>query len=235
VRSHLCLTAFLAAAVITGFGPSTASAGVLTLTAQDAASASSSPFPLDNLGSAGTNGFVSASPGGTNLGGATVTFPFDYSQPPAGIYDGSSTNARSPFTGTSLTTTNYLVAQPGNQVNITFASPQIQFNLLWGSVDTFNSLSIELCNRYTCGAAVEVTGSRIAAAVGGGFAADGTTSAFVELSDSSPFNEIILATSGIAFEFVPGSVAAPEPATLGIFATGLVGIGPFRRRRTMAR
>lgn len=232
MRSHLCLTALAAAVVMTGFSPSTAHAGVLTVTAQDAASASSSPFVLDDLGSAGTNGFVADPWQGISLGNAIATFPLDYSQPLGGIYDGSSTYALSPFTGTSLTGTNYLVAEPGDQVDISFASPRTRFDLLWGSIDTYNSLSIRLCNNNVCGAATDVTGSEIATAVGGGFTANGTTSAFVELSNTSSFNEIILASSGIAFEFVPGAPPVPEPLALSILATGVFGLGVVRRRRT---
>lgn len=226
MRKHRYLTALAVATVIAGFGPSIARAGVLTIAAQDAAGASSSPFVLDNPGSAHRNGFVSDPLNGIGIGGAVVTFPADNSQPRSGIYDGSSDNAASPFSGTKLTATNYFVAEPYDQININFASAQTQFDLLWGDVNTHNSVSIKFCNNNICGSAVNVTGSEIAAAIGDGFFANGTTSAFVELSDTSPFNEIIFQTSCVPFEFVPAFV--PEPISLGILATGLLGLATVR-------
>lgn len=205
--------------------------GILTVSAQSAVGATSSPFLLDNPGTSAGSGLVSTSP--ITIGAATVTFSPDSSTPQAGLYAGNTLNiAASPFNGTQLKPTDYFVAQPNNPVNIAFNSLQTKFDLLWGTVDTFNALTIQFCLLGVCANQATVTGSDVANAVGGGFAANGTSPAFVELSEYRflPFDEIMVTSSGIAAEFVPQYV--PEPITLSILGTGLVGLGFARRRRT---
>ncbi len=210
-----------------------------TVTATSAAGAMTSPFALENFGTATTNGFQSNA-SFTTASGTVVSFAPDTASPMAGVYAGSITNtSTSPFTGNNLGSalSQYLTAEPSDNVTLTFSSAQSAFNLLWGTVDTFNSLNLELLNGSTMVGNVTVTGSDIAAAVGGGFAANGTTGAFVSIADTAPgtFTSVVATSSTQAFEFVPGvagSTAVPEPATLALFGFGLLGLAFVQHRRS---
>ena len=122
-------------------GPGIAGAA---LTATSAAGATTSPFALGNFGNAGTNGLVSTAP--IAFQGGSISFSNGSSTPAAGLYDGSSGFARSAFDGTGLASGNYLVAEPNNPVVINYNNTQFDFALLWGSVDTGNSLNLDFRN-----------------------------------------------------------------------------------------
>ena len=208
-----------------------------TVTASDATGATASPFALTNLGTSTTSGFQSNATF-TAADGSVVSFSPDTAAPLAGVYAGSITNtSTSPFTGNSLGSalSNYLTAEPSDNVTLTFSSAQSAFNLLWGTVDTFNSLNLELLSGSTVVGNLTVTGSEVAAAVGGGFAANGTTGAFVSIADSAAagFTTVVATSTTQAFEFVPGAgTAVPEPATLALLGFGLLGLGFVQHRRS---
>jgi hypothetical protein len=192
-------------------GPITpAGCATCTLDAQNSTDGAT-PFTLVNLGT-GTPNSRQAITGPISVPGETISFPATGS----GVYAGTQfTLFLSPFApiGIGNSTTNYLAAMPGDSgVTITFASPQHEFDLLWGSVDpdpaTYNQLV------FNFGGGNTVTGADVMAS----FAADGLvfipglTNAAVEITTVNPFTTVTATASNQSFEFVPAAVV-PEPGS----------------------
>jgi hypothetical protein len=138
----------------------------------------------------------------------------------------------------SLTTTN--IANSGNYlstgngtstITITFTTPQNELALLWGSIDSSNSL--------TFGASDTVTGAQAAAAAGvniPGFQGFGGSAWFVFAPAAGTFTSVTLTSGIVSFESVAedaGRFVIPEPASVALAGTGLgfVGLVGFVRAR----
>lgn len=214
---------------------SATAARAYTITATDASGATTSPFALVDYGTATTAGFQSNATF-TTLTGTVVSFSPDAASPQAGVYAGSIPNtSTSPFTGTNLgsSLSNYLSAEPSDNVTLAYASPQSSFSLLWGSVDTYNSLHLEMFDGATVVSDITITGADDQNAIGGSFDANGTSPAFVTISDIGSFTTVVATSTQQAFEFVAavGSTAVPEPTTLALFGLGLLSLGFVQHRR----
>ncbi len=110
-------------------------------------------------------------------------------------------------------------------VDITFNKLMDGFGLLWGSIDTFNSITF-----FTQGAgAITYTGTQVGAALG--ITPNGRTTSYVTFNAENAdqfFTGVRLASSGVAFESDNHSYRiVPTPALL----PGLIGMGVAALRR----
>jgi hypothetical protein len=143
--------------------------------------------------------------------------------------------------GSTLTTD---IAASGNYfstglgaITFTFTAPQTSIAVLWGSIDTGNSLTFNDTTHF------KVTGSAVQAAAAGfisnGFQGAGG-SAYVVVNTTTPFTTITATSTVPSFEFaaLAASTAAfttvPEPTTflLITLGVGMIAFGAHRRRPT---
>jgi hypothetical protein len=166
-----------------------------------------------------------------NLGGA-------HAVPVAGVTGGSaeymSGGFGSPQTTNVGVSANYLSTGPGT-ITISFVSPVTSFALLWGSIDTGNSLRFNDASNFV------VTGSAVQAAAAGfvsnGFQGPGG-SAYVVVNTDTPFTSVTATSSVISFEFAPLAASstpfdppgAPEPEALTLMAGGILLLAAHRLR-----
>lgn len=177
-------------------------------------SAGSAPFSLVSFGSAATAGKQTTA---QTITAAGETFHFTGT---SGVYAGNVPGlVRSPFAPGVMG--DYLAAEPGGALQIDFAQPQTSFDLLWGSVDTYNAISFGTGTQT-------ITGPEIAMIM-----ADthfGLSNVAMEITGLAPFSSITVTSTAPAFEFVPG-IPVPEPTTGAIISVGLIGLGLYRRKR----
>jgi hypothetical protein len=164
----------------------------------------------------------------TNTAGI-VGSGFEIKVPPA---DGSGAPpANSVPAGTS-----YLSVLAGGSATITFAKPVTGVEFDWGSIDTYNTLTV-----YFDGTSATVVpgadGNFIGTIANGDQHAPGTNGLFELFSDdgTDTFTGITLTSSQNSFEIDNLAVqGVPEPATWAVMLMGFGGIGAMIRRRRAA-
>jgi hypothetical protein len=163
----------------------------------------------------------------------------------AAVVTGSSSDAAAPFlsggngagfgspnqpNGADLT--NYITTGTGG-VSLQFDQSLGYFGVLWGSVDTYNTIQF-----WDGGTKVgEFTGGDILAGASGDRGENGTLYVNFTTDGGTVFDRVEFLSSSNAFEFdniafgerLP--TGAPEPITLSLFGAGLAGLGMSRRRR----
>jgi hypothetical protein len=98
---------------------------------------------------------------------------------------------------------------------IIFAAPITSFTFLWGSPDSYNSVT---------DGTVSVTGSSFSSGTG-----NNAESKLYTFVDALGFNSLTFSTTGIAFELAVAPV--PEPETSALLLAGLAAVGFMARRR----
>ncbi|MGA2242099.1 MAG: PEP-CTERM sorting domain-containing protein [Verrucomicrobiota bacterium] len=155
----------------------------------------------------------------------TVTPEFNCAQP----YFSGSTAA---FFGESPTygpdDSQYVAVCFDGSATLSFSTPQLYFGLLWGSVDTANTLTFYDSANNVIGS---VSGYDIPIYYGD----SGPSGTFyVNITSTTPFSSVVVSTPAAnAFEFddVAYAQVVPEPASLSLLAVGMFGITLLRRHQ----
>jgi len=123
----------------------------------------------------------------------------------------------------------YVTVLPGGSAKFSFSTPQNYFGILWGSVDTANSLTFYNSENAVIGT---VTGTQIGSIPPINFNDSGPNgTAYVNINSTISFSSVVARSTVVAFEFDDVAYApVPEPGSTVLLSAGLFILG-FRLRR----
>ena len=216
-RAGLAAAVLIAASAL----PHAAHAGFQIVTNLDSLPNNAAFTPIElTAAQAGSTSFT--------LDGASVGFSVAAGQ---GVVTGSlGGEYADPIAGPGTPYQGYYFSTGTGEITFTYSTNQSAVALLWGSVDTYNSLEF-LENGVAVGT---IAGSQITQNANGSQGYGG--SYYTEIISNTPFNEIIAIASSPSFEFAefesaPTSSNIPEPASLAAMGAGLLALAGLHRRR----
>jgi hypothetical protein len=250
---------FMAAVAGSALAPVAAHAGVTTTVSYSitglplpaGVTVNSLTIPTADLGTFGTS--TSYTIGGITLTGnnttgtgvnGTTQYAGDGTFRYSGIVQGSTSGYNAaPVTDTAGDTYTgpYLSTGLGS-ITLSFASAQNYLGLLWGSIGSGDQL--QFYNGSTL--LSTVTGAQAQAAapgyngMGGAQGVGGSQYTLINLTGGN-FTSVVLSEQGgtpsfeaAGFQYAAANVYVPEPASIGVFAAGLLGLSILRRRSRRA-
>ena len=129
--------------------------------------------------------------------------------------------------------TPYLSVLGGGSATIGFSEPVHAFQFDWGSIDRFNTLTVD----WTSGEQTIVPGANFINAANGNQTSAGTNGLFTIWGTAGEtFQGFTLASGSNSFEIdnlAIGGGAVPEPAAWAMMIMGFGGVGAMMRRRHM--
>lgn len=146
----------------------------------------------------------------------------------SGIYMGNVTGiTAAPWTPSGIETRNYFSTQPRGDITFNYAQRQQYFGIMWGSVDTYNSLTFYNGHRVVH----EVSGRDVTRAPNGNQAATGTYFVNFNFSADSAFTRVVANSSTPAFEF---NMIAYSTQTQAITQRQVAAAGPLGKPETVS-
>lgn len=184
--------------------------------------------------------YVTATVGGVPSASGATLETFNEPSPsilmvssPAGLVTGSAGYTAPYFSGSTAAyfgespangydNTQYVVVYSSGTATLSFSTPMNYLGLLWGSVDTANTLTFYDSANNVIGT---ITGANILALTGdssGDYLGPNGT-AYVNITSTVAFSKAVFASPAYAFEFddVAYAVIVPEPASYILIGVGL--------------